>query len=194
VPVKTVAEWRMAPWLKISLALLGIWAVAGGVIYWARAEKPTPQSIAAYMRSADITSKTGADRDKVIHRVEEMFNGISYEDRQELRSEGLTNHFFGSLTPDEQGQFLDATLPTGFKQMMDSFNKMDHARRKQFVDRALARMRQDEGERPPPNLDDKNVQRIVDQGLRSFYSDANADVKLDLAPLIEQMQRNVQGR
>ena len=189
-----MADWRVTPWLKISLALLVIWAVAGGLIYWARAEKPTPQSIAAYLRSADITSRTGADRDKVIHRVEDMLNGISYEDRQELRREGLTNRFFGSLTPDEQGQFLDATLPTGFKQMMDSFNKMDHARRKQIVDNALARMRQDEGERPRPNLNDKNTQRIVDQGLRSFYSDADADVKLDLAPLIEQMQRNVQGR
>ena len=36
-------------------------------------------------------------------------------------------------------------------------------------------------------------QRVIDQGLKSFYSDASADTKLDLAPLIEQMQRNLQG-
>ena len=42
-------------------------------------------------------------------------------------------------------------------------------------------------------MDDGMSQRVIDQGLKSFYTDANADTKLDLAPLIEQMQRNLQG-
>ena len=36
------------------------------------------------------------------------------------------------------------------------------------------------------------MQKMVEQGLRSYYSDATADVKMDLAPLIEQMQKNLQ--
>ncbi len=184
----------MKPWLKIALALIGIWVVAGGVIFWARAEKVTPESLAAYIRNTDIKSKSGSDRNKAILRVEDMLNRITYEDRQALRQQRVTDGFFRALTPDEQGQFLDATLPTGFKQMMESFNKMDAAKRKRFVDRALAEMRSRPGGEPPRTLDDKNAQRIVDQGLRSFYSDASADTKLDLAPLIEQMQVNIRGR
>jgi hypothetical protein len=53
-------------------------------------------------------------------------------------------------------------------------------------------MKKHQGDQPK-DVDQKNVQKIVDQGLRSFYSDANADVKLDLAPLIEQMQQNLQS-
>lgn len=100
---------------------------------------------------------------------------------------------FGSLTPAEQEAFLDATLPSGFKQLMDSFNKMEPAKRKQLVENALNEMKKHEGEAPPPGRDDKLAQHVVDQGLRSFYKDADANVKLDLAPLIEQMQKNLQS-
>ena len=88
--------------------------------------------------------------------------------------------------------YLDATLPTGFQQLMDAFNKMDPVKRKQIVNDALARMKEHEGEGPPPGINSNIAQHVVDQGIKSFYRDANADVKLDLAPLIEQMQRNLE--
>ena len=77
--------------------------------------------------------------------------------------------------------------------MMDAFNQMDPARRKAFVDRAVEEMKKHEGEGPPPGVDEQMNQRFIDQGMKSFYTDASADTKLDLAPLIEQMQRNLQG-
>jgi len=181
-------------WLKIGLALVLVWAVAAGAIHWARASQPTAQSVTAFLGKNDISAKTGAARAVEIARVEDMLNRLAYSDRQQLQRERTIDNFFRSLTPDEQAAFLDATLPAGFKQMMESFNKMDPVRRKQFVDRALAEMKKHEGDQPPPRaLDDKNAQRMIDQGLRSFYNDASNDVKLDLAPLIEQMQRNAQG-
>ena len=180
-------------WLKIGLALCAIWAIAGGAIYLARSQKPTAQSISAYVGNNDINSKTGPDRQKVIDRVTGMLNRITLDEREELRREHVTDRFFRSLTPEEQSAFLDATLPTGFRQMMDAFNKMDPAKRKELVDRTLDEMRKHEGEQPPPDMDEKNMQKIVNQGLRSFYSDADADVKLDLAPVIEQMQKNLQN-
>jgi hypothetical protein len=40
---------------------------------------------------------------------------------------------------------------------------------------------------------DANGQKIIDQGFRSFYSEASAETKMDMSPLIEQMQKNMQG-
>lgn len=174
---------------KIGLALVAVWVIAGGFIYWARSSQPTVESITAYLGKADLA----ANRPKVIGRVESMLNELSFEDRQRLNRSGVTRKFFLSLRPDEQGAFLDATLPAGFKQLMDAFNKMEPAKRKRLLDNALAEMKKHEGDAPRPLEDDKVAQRVVDQGLRSFYTDANADVKLDLAPLIEQMQRNMRG-
>ena len=101
--------------------------------------------------------------------------------------------FFRNLRPEEQARFLDLTLPTGFKQMMDALNKMTPEKRQQFVDKALADMKKREGDRPPDAELDGNARKIIDQGFKSFYSDASADVKMDVAPLIEQLQKNLQG-
>jgi hypothetical protein len=104
--------------------------------------------------------------------------------------------FFKALTPAEQTRFLDLTLPAGFKQMMEAFNKMEPAKRKEFVNKALDEMKKHEGEQPPPDAPDKldaNAEKMINQGLKSFYSEASAETKMDLSPLLEQMQRNLQG-
>jgi hypothetical protein len=180
----------MKSWLKIVVLLAVIWAVAGVVIWIVRAAKPTPASVAAFMQPDRLEGKSPAERAKLIDKAAGMLNQLDFDQRGQLRHDRAQDKFFRALTPDEQGRFLDATLPGGFKQMMESFNKMEPQKRRKFVENALKRMQEHEGDAPPPNLDDKNVQRIVDQGLKSFYNDANADTKLDLAPLIEQMQKS----
>ncbi len=177
--------------LKAVLALLGIWLVVGGAIYWARNAKPTPASLAKYLADHPIQGKSWADRDREIHKVADQLNALDQDQRREVRGK-YVDHFFRALTPEEQGRFLDLTLPTGFKQMMDALNKMTPEKRKEFVDRSLADMKKHEGEDAPANVD-PNAQKIVQQGLRSFYSEASADVKMDLSPLIDQMQKNLQG-
>jgi hypothetical protein len=107
------------------------------------------------------------------------------------------DRFFRSLSPDEQTRFLDLTVPEGFKQMMEALNKMDREKRKLFVERTLKEMEKQEGQEIPEEarerfLEDKNAQKIIDQGLKSFYSEASAETKMDVAPILEQMQRNLQ--
>jgi len=178
--------------LNIVLALILVWGVACAVVFAVRQARPTAQSLTDYIGKHPLASPD-ADRARIIARVDDMLNGISYEDRQKLQREGVTRNFFKELTQAEQSDFLDATLPSGFKQMMDAFNKMDADKRKKFVDHALEEMKKHQGEARPPDFDEKAAQKMVNEGLRSFYSDASADVKLDLAPVIEQMQINLQS-
>jgi hypothetical protein len=179
-------------WLKTGGLLLGVWLIAAGVIYFAHASQPTAASVSAYVTTIDLDKLQGDARARAIERMEKMMNRISFEDRQQLDREHIARDFLHKLTPGEQDAYLDATLPTGFQQLMDSFNKMDPARRKQMVNEALARMKEHEGQGPPAGPDANIAQHVIDQGLKSFYRDADADVKLDLAPLIEQMQRNLE--
>src|SRR4051812_23970578 len=115
----------MSFWTKIACAVVLIWALAGGAIYWARTARPSAQSVASYVNTTNLESKTANERAKSIKRLEEMINGISYEERQELHRQETTRDFVRKLTPAEQMAFFDATLPAGFKQMMESFNKME---------------------------------------------------------------------
>ena len=180
-------------WLKTGGLVAAVWLVVAVVVHIASNSQPTVASVAAYEKSVDLDHLQGADRAKAITRMEGMVNRITFADRQQLDRQHVMRDFLHKLTPDEQDAYLDATLPTGFQQLMDSFNKMDPAKRKQIVSDALQRMKDHEDDPKRPGGPDSNIaQHVVDQGLKSFYRDANADVKLDLAPLIEQMQHNMQ--
>lgn len=183
----------MKIWIKTGALIAAVWLVAAVVIHFANASHPTAETVAAYVQSLNLDAMQSADRAKAIEKMEDMVNRITFDDRQQLDRERITKEFFDKLTEEEKGAYLDATLPTGFAQLMDSFNKMDPVKRKQIVNQALERMKEHPG--PPPNVaaGDQNIaQHVIDQGLKSFYKDADADVKLDLAPLVEQMQRNLE--
>ena len=183
-------------WFRALLALAAVWLVAGAVMLWARQSQTTPESLGRYLTANTLDGKSPADREKVIRRVADQLNQLPYESRRDVRRGKQLDEYFKGMNPDEQGRFLDATLPMGFKQMMDSLNKMLPEKRRDIVDKALKQMEKDggvEGEEPP-GKDDPNIQKIVQQGLRSFYNDASADVKMDFAPLLEQMQKGLQGR
>ena len=182
------------PWIKIVGTLLIVWAVVGGVVYWARAAKPTPDSVMKYLDAHPIESQAPKKRAEVMESVAQQLNQMGYEERREVRVSRKLDSFFRGLNPEEQTRFLDLTLPTGFKQMMEALNKMTPEKRKVFVSKALEDMKKHEGEEPPDGRKDldANGQKIIDQGFRSFYSEASAEVKMDVAPLIEQLQKNLQ--
>jgi basic membrane lipoprotein Med (substrate-binding protein (PBP1-ABC) superfamily) len=183
------------PWIKLVGLLLAIWLVVGGVILWARAAKPTPESVTNYITQNPVKDQSAKERAEILEKAAKQLNQLTYEERREVRMSRNLDRWFRDLEPDEQNRFLDLTLPTGFKQMMDALNKMTPEKRKAFVSKALEDMKKHEGDELPEDRKqlDANGQKIIDQGFRSFYSEANADVKMDVAPLIEQLQRNLQG-
>jgi hypothetical protein len=178
-------------WLKIGGILAAVWIVIALICHFASASRPTAESVRKYVNTLNLDALNGTGRARAIAKVEDMMNHVTFEERQDLDRDAIGRDFFKKLTPEEQVAYLDATLPTGFQQLMDSFNKMDPARRKDIVNHALEEMKKRDGQ----NMVDPNnqlAQHVLDQGIKSYYRDANADVKMDLAPLMEQMQHDFQ--
>jgi hypothetical protein len=184
-------------WIKAGLLLVSVWVVVGGLMWYARNQKVTPEKLINYVETHAVEGKSPAERTRTMESVAKQLNRLTYEQRRDVRFSRRLDRFFRSLKPEEQGRFLDLTLPDGFRQMMEALNKMDPARRKIFVERTLEDLRKQESELPEEARvrfeKDENVQKIIDQGLKSFYSEASAETKMDLAPVIEQMQRNLQN-
>ncbi len=182
------------PWIKLVAGLCVIWLLAAVTIHFARKAKVTPESLATYVAGHPVQTQPAKARATILERVAAQLNALPYEDRRHARSASGVDGFFRSLTAEEQERFLDLTLPTGFKQMMDALNRMTPAKRQEFVAKALEQMKSREGQpRPEDAQMDANARKIMDQGFKSFYSEANADVKMDVAPLIEQLQKNLQS-
>ncbi len=177
-------------WRIVGLVAL-VWVVAGGVILWTRAQRPTPERLVAYIDSHSLESRSPADRQEVIRHVADQLNRLTFEQRQKLREIRKDRKMFDEMTPEEQDLFLDLTLPEGFRQMMVALNKMKPEQRKKIVERALENLSRDRPEGVEP-VDQKDVQKVISQGMDSFYKDASAEVKLEFAPVIEELQRATQ--
>lgn len=174
------------------LLMVGVWVIAAAVLLWIKATTPTPEKLAAYLTRNELAGISGPKRAEVIATVASQLNRLTFDQRQELRESGSIRTFFEQLDPAERSRFLDLTLPEGFRQLMNALNKMDESKRKKIVDRILNDLRT-ENPAVAARLGDAETQKIITKGLSSFYEEADAGVKLDFAPVIEQLQKATQS-
>lgn len=178
------------PW-RIILILIVVWVVAGAIIWWTRSARPTPEAVASYIAKHPIENVPEAKRAEVIDHVASQLNRLNFEERQQVRKLRVDRTFFDKLTPEERQRFLDLTLPEGFRQLMIALNNMTPEARKKIVQRALNDLEKEDPQ-ADTRVSEEQVQKMIGQGVESFYQNANADTKLDFAPVLEQLQRATQ--
>jgi hypothetical protein len=194
---------RQRPVFIAAAILLVIWVVAFAGYRIAKNARVTPDKVRAYVSSVDFSHLTGADREAALRRLAAMLNALSLDERQGLRRDGTINDWFSKMTEAEKGEFLDATMPTGFKQMIGAFEDLPQDKRERVVGQAMKQLKEQQanmaaGGQPPqgsnnvalsPELQDK----VTKIGLQTFYSQSSAETKAELAPLLEQMQQTMQS-
>lgn len=191
-------RWR--PVLFALLAVLGIWTATMVGYSLAKNARITAEKVRDYVASVDLSKLSGEARAKGIHKLAEMLNGLSLEERRKARLERLTWTWLNQMTEEEKAQFIDATMPTGFKQMLAAFEQLPEDKRRKTIDDAVRRLRDAqtrlqtaEGEVPstngPPLLSDELQVKIRTIGLQTFYSQSSAQTKAELAPVLEELQR-----
>lgn len=111
--------------------------------------------------------------------------------------------WFAGMTEAERKQFIESTLPSGFKQMMDAFSQLPADQRKKLIDNAVKNLQLasaggadqsvgDYGKNGPPPLSPELQKEVREIGLTEVYADSSAETKAELAPLLEQIQAQIQ--
>ncbi len=177
-------------WIKVFLAVAVLWAAIAGATALVRKYRATPENISAFISANKLDGKSPAERAKVIETVASQVNRLEYDQRQELNKQRRIEPFWNSMSIAEKSRYLDLVLPTGFKQMHENFNKMERGKRQRLVEKAARELREKEGELAP-GLDPALLKKLVDQGLKSFYSDATIDAKMDAMPFLEALEQTV---
>jgi hypothetical protein len=184
--------------VKTILVLCSVWVAAIAIAMTARSARPSPEKLLTWLQENPVEATTGNQRMKLIDQVASKINRLDFEQRRTLQRSGELRSFFENLDKQERERFVEKTLPEGFRQMMNAFNQMEPERRKRFVEQALADIeRADqagaESQERRGEFDEATVQKIINEGLQAFYSEASADVKMDFAPVIERMQKSLQN-
>jgi hypothetical protein len=195
---------RQRPIFVAAAALVLIWAVAFAGYQIAQHAKVTPDKVRAYTASVDFDRMSAAERAAAIQKLAAMLNALTYDERQSLRLDRTAYKWFQKMTEDEKGAFLEATMPTGFKQMITAFENLPADKRQRVVDQSIKQMREARekmgagGQMPPPGtnaivLSQELQDKVTKIGLQSFYSHSSAQTKAELAPFLEEMQRTMES-
>jgi hypothetical protein len=193
-------RWR--PLVYAALAVLGIWLIALVGYTIAKNSRMTAEKFKAYALSVDLNKLSGAARAKALQELADKLNALQADERRRVRLERIPGHWFEQMTEDEKGKFIEATMPTGFKQMLSAFEQLPEDKRKKSVDDALRRLRDAQaqaqagagpgpggGTNAGPPLSDELQAKVRTIGLKTFYSQSSAQTKAELAPVLEELQR-----
>lgn len=190
-----------------ALLLAAAWGMAFAGYEIARHLRVTPEKVRAFLHDTDFPHLTGPARAKALRRLAELLNALSLEERQQARFQGEIDRWMLAMTDEEKGQFLEATLPTGFRQMISAFEQLPEEKRRQAIANSLkgiqeARQRfaaQEQTGTPLPETDSERrpmlspelQERAVKTGLQTFYDTSSPQMKAELAPVLEALQESM---
>lgn len=192
-----------------------MWAALGLIVIWGLSFagykistnlKMTAEKVRAYIASVDLSRLSPADRARALKALADKLNRLSREERQQLRLGRFGEGWFEQMTEEEKSAFVEATLPTGFKQMITAFEELPADKRRRTIDDALKRLREASASAPggaegmpggsgvnrPPISPELEAQ-VRTIGLKTFYSQSSAQTKAELAPVLEELQRAMES-
>lgn len=195
---------RQRPIFLALATLAVIWEVALAGYQLAKKATVTPEKVRAYTESLDFSHLSAADRATALQKLAAMLNALSLEERQRLRLDRTAYKWFEQMTEAEKSAFLEATMPTGFKQMLGAFEDLPADKRQRVIDQAVKQMKTAReqlaagGQLPAdsnrgPVLSPELREEVTKIGLKSFYSQSSAQTKAEMAPLLEEIQRNLES-
>jgi len=203
-----VLNQRQRPLVYGIVALVVVWLVVWTGYSLAQSSRVTAEKVRTYLRAVDLGKLRGAERAKALRRLADQLNALSYEERRQARLDREWRRWFEVMTEEEKGSFIAATMPTGVKQMMASFEQLPLERRRRAIEDSVKRLREarqgldgqepdpessDPGTNAPPALSEELQRQIATTGLRTFYSESSAQARAELAPLLEELQRTMES-
>lgn len=185
---------RAQTWRRGTAILLAVWCVALPVIWVARANKPTAEKTVAFVETHPLESKSADERMRIVEDLADQLNHLNFDDRQKVQF-GLPMHrYYQQMSEAERARYWRLTLRPGLQQMIEAFSRKPPEERSRLLNRALSeidRVRQDRQDLQGV-LADKNRDWIVHEGLMKYFTDTDATTKLELQPVVEQVQNMAQ--
>jgi hypothetical protein len=186
---------RRMPWLYALAALVVAWLLAWGGYRWADSRRMTAEKVSAFLAGLDFSKLSKEQRARVLMELAAKLNALSLEDRRRVRMGREWQALFKGLDDEEKSAFVEATLPTGIKQMLNAFEELPPDKRKRTVDAAVKQLQEARQQAAtgatdnlPPVVSDAVREKAVRVGLRAYFSGSSAQTKAELAPLMEEMQ------
>jgi uncharacterized membrane protein len=189
---------RRRPLIVAVVALAAVWigCWAGYVI--AKHSKMTFAKVAQYERSIDFSKLSVADRLKALQKLVDMINAMSPDERRHWR---LDKDLMAQLTDEEKSWLIDAVMPTEMKLALNAFEKLPKEKRQKIIDDAMKKLKELSTDPNAMGNDGGGAQdlspelqaKVRTMGLNTLYSQSSAETKAELAPLMNEIQNQLES-
>lgn len=185
-------------WIAAASIVL-VWLMAWAGFTIARHSRMTAEKVNQYLQSLDLAKLSSEERARALHKLIDKINSLSPEERRRWQ---FDNDFFSQLTDEEKAMFIDAILPGQMKQALTMFEQMPKEQRQKQIDDALqeiksrpnrGRRRNPDGSTNRPFLSPELEAKVRTTGLKSLYGNSSAQTKAELAPLMLEIQRQMEN-
>jgi proline dehydrogenase len=199
--LRAVTNPRYQPLLTAAVILVTAWVLAWMGMRVADHYKMTAEKMVAAVRGTDLEKLAADARARRLRELGDKLNQLTPDERRHARADQEWNRLWRQMTDAEKSAFVERTMPSGVKQMISSFEKLPEDKRRFAVTNAIAQMRaQRETGQMSPNggredepVDEELQAKMINTGLKTFYSESSAQTKAEVAPLLEEMQRLMQN-
>jgi hypothetical protein len=183
--------------------MLLVWVLAWAGFTIAGESKVTADKLRAHVEKTDLSKLSGDARAKALRELAAKINALPPDERRQARVERIWAHTFEQMTEAEKAEFLESTLPSGFKQMLAAFEQLPEEKRRRTIENSVRKLRETRdrlaAEDPAtprdtnaPVLSPELQKRVAMTGLKTIYGESSAQTKAELAPLLEEIQRSME--
>lgn len=189
-------------WTTAALALIAIWTVVAVVMHQTDDLVSWPGKVQDLVEQAPWLSgeKTSDEkRRSYLAQVIMNYQRLDIGQRKSLREDAQESldKFFASLTEEEQKEYVNRTIEPLFEIIDRGLKVMPAEDRKRMVGRMRGDMKSLRGNDPDGDRlaeqDRKFMDELVAEDPMLFLREASVKQKIELAPVLEDMQGRVQG-
>ncbi len=195
---------RRDVFIRAAVVLIGVWLTVWAVRAYAGSRKITAERVNREVENssfADWSANPGsaaqaATREKEIRKIAGLVNRLDFQEREKNRDNRSGEKFFSKLSSSEKGLFIDLTIVESMSRFMESLDAMAPDQRKKFVEQGLEEIqkgRTREDMERADALGSDILDKITQEGMKAYFEKSSTDTKLDLAPLMEAMNEQMQG-
>ncbi len=189
-------------WLTAAGCLLLIWSAVAWVMKETDHLVSWPEKVMDLATAApwlDGTESTYEQRQQHLDRVITNLNRLDAPQKRRLREDGqeVLDRFFASLSEEEQKEYVDRTVDPYLSSLEQALKLLPEEERKRLVTRMRNDLKTLRGKSPDgERLGDQDrefMESLVAEDPVLFLREAPMKTKMELAPLLEDMQARIQG-
>jgi hypothetical protein len=190
--------------IPAGIALAAIWSGVSIVMSATDKYVSSPEKVGALFDNPPWKSgqkPAPAARQTYLDELVKYYLLLDVQQRQALREADPGNTKFGlfmlDLTESERKRYLSAVIESEMRPVMNAWKNISKEERRTMMTSARAKMRRDGRDVGALDrllaADERVFEKLIDGDIASFYQSADDQGKLNLAPLMEELQAKIQG-